>query len=98
MKTIITKTTEIILTSVEELKNLPDGTKVQEGEYSEKYGFDYDTEDDFAYRKEADGLRYRDYYGNHLFSWDEVADTISDHNKVYRVSKTMEVIVADGKE
>lgn len=97
MKTIITKTTEIILTSVEELKNLPDGTKVQEGEYSEKYGFDYDTEDDLAYRKEADGLRYRDYYSDDLFSWDDVADGMTDCNKVYRVSKTMEVTIADGK-
>ena len=97
MKTIITKTTEIILTNVEELKNLPDGTKVQQGEYSEKYGFDYDSEDDLAYRKEADGLIYRDYYDDDLFSWDEVADTINDHNKVYRVSKTTEIIAADGR-
>lgn len=96
MKTIITKTTEIILTSVEELKNLPDGTEVLSGEYSEKYGFDYDQEDDFSYRKGADGLHaYDNWYD---LTWEEVADGINDCNRVYRVSKTMEVVVADGKE
>lgn len=95
MKTIITKTIEIILTNVEELKNLPDGTKVQQGEYSEKYGFDYDSEDDLAYRKEADGLH--PYEDCDDLTWEEVADGINDYNKVYRVSKTTEVITADGK-
>ena len=89
MATIITKKIEIILTSVEELKNLPDGTKVQQGEYDEKYGFDYDTEDDLCYRKEADGLHY---YGSHDMTWDEVAEEINEFNKVYRVSKTLEVV------
>ena len=93
MKTIITKKTEIILTSVEELKNLPDGTKVQQGEYSEKYGFDYDTEDDLCYRKEADGL----YCYCCGMTWDDVTEEINEFNKVYRVSKTLEIVSADGK-
>ena len=88
MKTIITKKTEIILTSVEELKNLPDGTRVQQGEYSEKYGFDYDTEDDLGYRKYADGL----YYDGDCISWSEIAEEINGYDKVYRVSKTVEIV------
>lgn len=55
MKTIIAKTTEIILTSVEELKNLPDGEVVQSGCCYERSGFDYDPEADLCYIKDADG-------------------------------------------
>ena len=95
MKTIIAKTTEIILTSVEDLKNLPDGEVVLSGVYSEERGFDYDPDGDIAYFKVADGLTNDDdeWYD---MTWDEVEAEILS-GVVYRLSQTVEVISVDGK-
>ena len=94
MKTIITKTTEIILTSVEELKNLPDGTGVQAGYYYKERGFDYSYEEGY-YIKDADGLCDPDdsFYD---MTWKDVAISLV-FRKVYRVSQTVEVISVDGE-
>ena len=95
MKTIIAKTTEIILTSVEELKNLPDGEVVQSGHYYEWRGFDYDPESDLCYIKEADGLHCDDdeWYD---MTWEKVAVSIL-MGQVYRLSQDVEVISVDGE-
>ena len=95
MKTIIAKTTEIILTSVEELKNLPDGTDVQSGWYTEGYGFYHNYEEDLYYTKEADGLHHYDdeWYD---MGWNGVEVDIL-RGKVYRLSQTIEIISVDGE-
>ena len=95
MKTIIAKTTEVILTSVEELKNLPDGTDVQSGWYTEGYGFYHHYEEDLYYTKEADGLHHYDdeWYD---MTWNGVEVDIL-RGKVYRLSQDVEVISVDGE-
>lgn len=108
MITIIKKTTQTILTNVEELKNLPDGTGVQEGgyyenygfDYSENYDFDYDSEVDLYYRKETDGLKYDSYWHDTSedLSWDEVEEKIKKENKVFLLSQTEEIVVTDGEK
>ena len=95
MKTIIAKTTEIILTNIEDLKNLPDGTGVQSGIYCKERGFEYDPDGDIYYSKGADGL-FNDDDEWYDMTWDEVAAEILS-GVVYRLSQTVEVISVDGE-
>lgn len=93
MITATKKTVEVILTNIKELKKLPDGTVVQEGEYSEQWGFLYDWEEGLSYRKTDDGLHLErdDFYD---ITWDEVEEAMTKCGTVYRWSEDAVVIEA----